>query len=208
MKNDIDKVLPASGPGFVTFNRGTGGANQYGLASTIEAILRVTKAWSLPLMSIGHISRKGGGPFPPHKSHRTGLDVDVRPIRRDRKNLSVTITDKNCDSKMTKNMAEHWWHYAPVQLILFNDPEIIKVGLSRPYPGHTNHLHIRLRPTGATLKEGHRGSDVEALQRKLNIPPDGRFGPATTKAVKAFQKSKGLIEDGIAGEAMQRLLNL
>jgi LysM repeat protein len=39
------------------------------------------KYWSQnrggPKIHVGDISRKGGGPFPPHKSHQTGLDVDV-----------------------------------------------------------------------------------------------------------------------------------
>jgi len=30
-----------------------------------------------PKVHVGDLSRKAGGPFPPHKSHRTGLDVDV-----------------------------------------------------------------------------------------------------------------------------------
>lgn len=51
-----------------------------------------------------------------------------------------------------------------------------------------------------------RGQDVLSLQRrlvKLGISlsgmPDGIFGPCTEKAVKAFQASKGLPADGLAG---------
>lgn len=44
------------------------------------------------------------------------------------------------------------------------------------------------------------GSDVEKLQKALNIlPVDGVFGPGTDTAVKDFQKKKGLEKDGIVG---------
>ena len=49
------------------------------------------------------------------------------------------------------------------------------------------------------------GDDVKALQTMLNeanganLATDGRFGPATEKAVKSYQKLKGLVVDGKAG---------
>jgi peptidoglycan hydrolase-like protein with peptidoglycan-binding domain len=57
----------------------------------------------------------------------------------------------------------------------------------------------------ATLKQGSSGPDVTDLQQKLKdlgFDPngvDGNFGPGTTKAVIAFQQSKGLEADGKAG---------
>ena len=51
-----------------------------------------------------------------------------------------------------------------------------------------------------TIKLGSRGDDVKFLQSALNISPaDGIFGPSTDKAVKAFQKSRGIKQDGIVG---------
>ena len=55
------------------------------------------------------------------------------------------------------------------------------------------------------LKLGSSGSDVKNLQQKLKdlgFDPkgvDGNFGPGTKAAVIAFQKSKGLHADGVAG---------
>jgi putative chitinase len=55
------------------------------------------------------------------------------------------------------------------------------------------------------LKEGSQGDDVKALQQKLadrGFSPgdiDGIFGPGTEAAVLAFQKSRGLLSDGIVG---------
>ena len=50
-----------------------------------------------------------------------------------------------------------------------------------------------------TLKLGSRGADVMALQRKLNLQPDGVFGQLTLEAVKAFQQAHALSPDGIVG---------
>lgn len=54
-------------------------------------------------------------------------------------------------------------------------------------------------------KQGDTGPAVESLQRELRaygFSPgriDGRFGPATRAAVLAYQRSEGLLADGIVG---------
>ncbi|MBO0749449.1 MAG: DUF3380 domain-containing protein [Porphyrobacter sp.] len=50
-----------------------------------------------------------------------------------------------------------------------------------------------------TLRIGDSGQAVIDLQGFLGIKPDGDFGPKTKTAVVAFQKSKGLLADGIVG---------
>ena len=50
-----------------------------------------------------------------------------------------------------------------------------------------------------TIRKGDRGEDVRTLQRALGITDDGIFGEQTEKAVIAYQKSKGLVADGIVG---------
>jgi len=56
-----------------------------------------------------------------------------------------------------------------------------------------------------TLKEGSTGSNVVKLQARLQElgfnpgPADGEFGPGTEAAVMAFQRSEGLLADGVAG---------
>jgi len=44
-----------------------------------------------------------------------------------------------------------------------------------------------------------RGADVEEIQRGLGIKVDGIYGPATERAVLAFQREHGLEADGIVG---------
>ena len=62
------------------------------------------------------------------------------------------------------------------------------------------------------LKIGSSGAAVKDLQNKLKTagyevgPIDGKFGPGTRKALMAFQKSKGLKVDGIAGPNTMKAL--
>jgi putative chitinase len=64
------------------------------------------------------------------------------------------------------------------------------------------------------LKQGSTGPDVIALQTRLKdlgFDPngvDGNFGPGTKAALIAFQKSKGLTADGIAGPQTMNALQL
>lgn len=50
------------------------------------------------------------------------------------------------------------------------------------------------------LKKGSRGDDVMAIQQALHIYVDGIFGILTEEAVKEYQKSHGLVADGIVGD--------
>lgn len=60
--------------------------------------------------------------------------------------------------------------------------------------------------SGAMVRRGARGPEVEQLQRQLNEagaqPPlelDGKFGPLTEAAVREFQTRRGIQIDGIVG---------
>ena len=58
--------------------------------------------------------------------------------------------------------------------------------------------------TNSTLRIGDHGADVTVLQQRLNhagqsVTVDGWYGPTTETAVRAFQRSHHMVEDGIAG---------
>jgi hypothetical protein len=66
----------------------------------------------------------------------------------------------------------------------------------------------------ATLRRGSTGPEVARLQQRLTelgFDPngiDGRFGPGTEAAVKAFQQANGLTVDGIVGPITRAALQL
>jgi peptidoglycan hydrolase-like protein with peptidoglycan-binding domain len=70
----------------------------------------------------------------------------------------------------------------------------------------------RPRLGSRTMRTGHRGWDVAALQfllRRRGADPggiDGGYGAGTAAAVRRFQRSRGLGADGVAGPATVRAL--
>jgi len=64
----------------------------------------------------------------------------------------------------------------------------------------------------ATLKIGSKGAAVKRLQKLLKVKGfdpgviDGDFGPGTEAAVLAFQRSEGLLADGIVGPRTEGML--
>lgn len=55
-------------------------------------------------------------------------------------------------------------------------------------------------PARSMLKKGDMGPSVRKLQQLLGITADGNFGPQTEAKVKSFQRSKGLVDDGLVGQ--------
>jgi peptidoglycan hydrolase-like protein with peptidoglycan-binding domain len=63
---------------------------------------------------------------------------------------------------------------------------------------------------GADVK-AHASSkrgDIRKLQRKVGVPADGIFGPATERAVKRWQRRHGLVADGIVGPQTRAAMGL
>lgn len=59
-----------------------------------------------------------------------------------------------------------------------------------------------------TVRWGHTGSDVRAVQRIVGTDADGIFGPLTHRAVKNFQADNGLVVDGIVGPNTKAAMGL
>jgi hypothetical protein len=138
--------LPERGPGCTTYNREAGGANQYGRAETVRAVLDRCAAWAarragVPL-AIGDLSRRGGGPFPPHADHQNGREVDIRPLTNDGLGGPTNIFAPNYSPELTRELVELIKQKRPDAVIRFNDPRLVADGLARQAFGHDDYLHV------------------------------------------------------------------
>lgn len=144
---DVNAVLPERGVGFATYSREPGGVDQFGTQRTINAVVSLAHEWSMThpevALQFGDISRRGGGVFKPHKSHRRGRDVDMRPIRKDSRLAPTNIDDASFDRNRTEAFVRMARERHPNIDILFNDRTLVKRGLTRRVAGHGNHLHLR-----------------------------------------------------------------
>jgi hypothetical protein len=98
-------------------------------------------------VSVGDVGREHGGNIPLHQTHEVGLDVDLRPIR-DNENQCTWGTNwrfASYDRAATRTLIKAIRAAAPghVKLIYFNDPVLIREGLTRWFSGHDDHLHVR-----------------------------------------------------------------
>lgn len=127
------------------YGRPARGAYQYAHPIMMTAILRVAWQWQAVdarRIGIGDISLAGGSKPPDHASHRSGLEVDVRPLRKDGLELPVSWFDAQYDKTGTAKLIELFRTLAPVVTILFNGPDIPFV---KKAPRHDDHFHVKLR---------------------------------------------------------------
>jgi peptidoglycan hydrolase-like protein with peptidoglycan-binding domain len=113
----------------------------------IEAAAVTVVAQGHGAIAIGDISYEHGGDLPGHQFHEYGLEIDVRPMRTDRKQCrwGGSYRLATYDRAATRDLVKAIRAAAPghVRLIYFNDPVLIREGLTRWYAGHDDHLHIR-----------------------------------------------------------------
>lgn len=144
----VTAQLPASGPGFVIYNPDDAqGSDRYGTAGFVAALQELARKWSasetVPI-SFGDMSRKNGPAFPPHHGHRSGREVDIRPFRKDGKNLPATWQSAEYDRLTTRKFIQLAKQLESNAIFFFNDPVLIDAGLAKPLGGHDNHLHLQI----------------------------------------------------------------
>lgn len=152
----VETLLPLNGPQYRDYGRPTyktyGGESvkqrqegQYGQQSTIAKIEKIAEAFAgqNPMsIYVGDISKKGGGNFPEHSSHREGTQVDIRPVHNLGLNEPVSWSGPNYNQAATMMLIHEIKRQHPNAVILFNDPKLVEMGLTKPYKGHDNHMHV------------------------------------------------------------------
>jgi murein endopeptidase len=120
------------------------GGYQYPHPVMMTAILRVALQWQAidkRRIGVGNISRADGRDDADHSSHLDGLQVDIRPLRKDGLELPATWMDRQYDREATARLIELFRTFAPVKKVLFNDTSIPFV---RPADHHDDHFHVSL----------------------------------------------------------------
>nr|WP_280174118.1 penicillin-insensitive murein endopeptidase [Aromatoleum tolulyticum] len=143
-------VLPQAPEGAFYYTYGTPGrgAGQYSSARMLTFIFHLEHRWGAiqnRKIGIGNISLANGAAFPPHRSHRSGLEVDIRPIRKDGQQLPVRYTDSQYDQDATRELVELIWQTGMVRRVAFNDVSLSRV---QGMPGHDDHLHVEIIAEG------------------------------------------------------------
>jgi peptidoglycan hydrolase-like protein with peptidoglycan-binding domain len=139
----------SAGANLCDYSVGNGKAN-WATGAAIGQLEAASKAFAAThqgRISVGDASYEHGGNIPLHATHEVGLDVDIRPIR-DAENQCTWSTNwrfTSYDRAATRTLIRMIRGTAPghVKLIYFNDPVLIREGLTTWYTGHDDHLHIR-----------------------------------------------------------------
>lgn len=183
--NDIDRHYDITGkncPGYFTSDHWGYTNNKYavkfGLGSNAD------KAWGVFVQDVQD-EVNGVHELPKHKVPEHGVYV-VQP--GDTLGKIADQVDATMDEILEANPS-------------IKNPNLIRVGQEITIPGEAEP-----KPTKPKLYEkGDAGEKVKDIQDVLNYlgynagVVDGRFGPQTDKAVKAFQKDERITIDGIVG---------
>lgn len=161
--------------------------SQFGLNDTIDALKVIGAEWARRhpdrVIWIGDISKDGGGPLPPHKSHQRGIDVDVALVLHDpTKRGKFSFTNPAYSRELTQELITlfHTHSTLPVEVIFFADPDVETRGpdeaprteLSESDISHRSHFHVRFEhPTeGRTSRKRKRQKQTEPSERPYTGP--------------------------------------
>ncbi len=104
---------------------------------------------------LGDVGFEHGGDIPGHESHEQGLDIDLRPMRlaNNQCTWGGSYRLSTYDRAATRALVKAIRATAPghVKLIYFNDPVLVRQGLTTWYTGHDDHLHVRYCDPGHAL---------------------------------------------------------
>jgi len=130
------------GGGYYVYGTPDHGAAQYAHPDMMTLIMSVASRWQYADMrkfGIGNLSLAGGTKFPKHETHRSGLEVDVRAIRKDGKQSPCNRYHAQYDYDATKRLITLFIMSGRVKNILFNDLHVPGVSY---YTDHDDHFHV------------------------------------------------------------------
>lgn len=139
-------ILPQGyeGGGYYTYGTPAEGRSQYAHPRMMSLIQQIASQWcglDTRKFGIGNISLADGADHPDHATHESGLEVDIRPLRKDGRRMPCTFRDYIYDREATALLIGLFLKSKKVRLVYFNDTEIRGTKRAR---AHDNHFHVAL----------------------------------------------------------------
>lgn len=140
--------------GYYVYGTPDRGRAHYASPRLLSVIFYIEREWQAiddRKFGIGNISIAGGLPYDEHRSHQKGIEVDIRPIRKDNlvgQGARVTRFDSAHDRDATIKLIRLFADHPMVKIIYFNDDKVQQViGGSRvkSLKRHDDHFHVDLK---------------------------------------------------------------
>lgn len=131
---------------------GTGHLAQYAHPNLLSLIFEVERAWQAICdrkFGIGNISIDGGKPYDKHQTHQKGIEVDCRPVRKDKLTghaARCSRFDAVYDCAATIRLIGLFVQHPQVKVVYFNDDKVQQAcgARVRSCAGHNDHFHVEL----------------------------------------------------------------
>lgn len=134
--------LPSHGTGYYSY---TAAYRRWGQPRMISGLIALGRRWRAghpgKTLRYGDISKRGGGYFPPHVSHRLGVDVDTSPITTSGNGGVTYVGARSYSTYYNIQYARAQRAVMHVRLMLHNNRRIPGVTF---WPNHYNHFHTRI----------------------------------------------------------------
>ncbi|WNJ17331.1 penicillin-insensitive murein endopeptidase [Pontibacter sp. G13] len=146
--------LPESGPGYrYKVSKASNGDDRWGTNYLISAITEAGQHFhaangGTKVFHVHELASKRGGKNGSHKTHQTGLDVDVRLTKLNGVPGGITYHSDQYDQEATRQTLQAFKQLPFKTYCIFNDPVLIAeelcVGDKDGATWHDNHIHIRV----------------------------------------------------------------
>lgn len=132
---------------------GTGHMAQYAHPALLSLIFYIEREWQAldeRKFGIGNISIYGGKAYDKHATHKKGIEMDCRPVRRDKlvgQGARCTRFDAAYDRAATMRLIHLFVRHPDVRIVLFNDDEVQRAlgPMVRSAPNHDDHFHVEVK---------------------------------------------------------------
>jgi hypothetical protein len=122
-----------------------GSGNAWGRPEMIRYLQLVCAEWrrrspNAPTIRIGDMSKADGAPFPPHRTHTTGLEVDI-------KTQPENIADVTYrDQQSTLDLAELFYTFGAFNILYGREHSLDGLPIVKVFEGHDTHFHVDVNP--------------------------------------------------------------